>query len=113
MTHQDTLNLEEKMGFSPHPQTVRKAVQELRGVLSPKLQEIIRRTPRNHLPTLQMSVGVWIGNQVGLWHQNQHLLDSCKVVLGIHQALPLSPDHASGVILESLWESLQKEQRPH
>lgn len=100
---------QEKITTPPPPQTVRTAVEQLLALLSPAVKEAIGNTPKGHLPELQRSLGAWVGKHFGLWHQNQVLLDSCKIALGIHPALPLSPEHASGVIVESLWEQLQEE----
>ena len=98
--------------FSTHswqyPQTVGKAVEELMSLLSPQEIEEIRNASRENLESFQVSLGSWIGHNFGLWHQNQRLISSCKATIGIHQALSLNPDYASEVIIESLWECLQK-----
>ena len=91
-----------------YPQTVGTAVQKLIAHLSPLEIEEIRNASRDDLESSQLSLGSWISHNFGLWYQNQQLLNSCKTTIGIHQALNLNPDHASEVIIESLWECLQK-----
>lgn len=95
-----------------YPKTVSKAVQQLMTLLSSKAKEEIRRTPKDDLAGWRLSLGTWIDHHFGLCSQNQNLLNSCKIKIGIHQALNLKPDHAAGVIIESLWEILQKEKAP-
>ena len=91
-----------------YPPTVGKAVQELMSLLSPQEIEEIRSSSRDNLENFQLSLGSWIGFNFGLWHQNQRLISSCKTTVGIHQDLTMNPDYASEVIIESLWERLQK-----
>ena len=94
--------------YEDYPETVTDAVNQLLTVLSDMDKEEIRTTSQKDLIDLHLGLGLWIRNNFGLWDHNQALMDSCKLVAGYHPMLTIQPDEASRIIVDSLWETLQK-----
>ncbi|HNU50208.1 MAG TPA: hypothetical protein PKJ98_04735 [Verrucomicrobiota bacterium] len=84
----------------PWPQTVEEAVTRIVSRLSPANKEQVRATPKRDLTRFHHGWGTGIRNEFGLWAGNQVLLDDCR---------RSHPDSASMVIIEAVWERLQRE----
>ena len=80
------------------PTTVDGAVRYLRGRLSCSTIAQLRLTPREELGHFHFSLGMWIRNNLRLWHENTALV---KATGESH------PDDASMVIITALWDYLQ------
>ena len=86
-----------------HPQSVAEAVSALLAQIKPEDKEQIRRMKQKDLMALHFTLGMYIRNNFGLWQGNRLLLADCG---NVHQ------DDASGVIIEALWRTLQKQAEP-
>jgi len=84
------------------PQTVDEAVRLLRGMVPQSEQDRIAAMPEEELMTLDFGLGTWIRNNLGLWQENQVLLNATEC----HSA-----DDASAVIIHGFWLAL-REERP-
>ncbi len=82
------------------PETVDQAVGVVLGLLPDGEKAKIAAMSQNDLVTLQMGLGMWIRNNLGLWSENSALLESARAQ---------NPDDASVVIIEALWRRLQEE----
>lgn len=100
--------IDEHTVIKDYPRTVSDAVQQLISALSEQNKADIKNTPEDELIDHHLGLGLWIRNNFGLWSHNQALLDSCKLVAGHHQSQSMEPDEASRIIVEALWETLQK-----
>ncbi len=82
------------------PRTVEQAVAVLLPGLDEAAREKIRGTPRGDLIIFHHGWGTGIRNELGLWRGNDDLLRACG---------EKHPDGASMVIIEAVWDALQKE----
>lgn len=82
------------------PATLDEAVDQIVSGLSDEDKARVRGTPREDLIMFHHGWGTGIRNSYGLWGGNNALLESCG---GGH------PDDASMVIIEAVWERLQKD----
>jgi len=80
--------------------TIEEAVDALLSQLATQSQDRLRATRREDLIGLHFGLGMWIRNNLGLWHGNTALLADTGQE---------HPDGASMVIIEELWERLQAE----
>ena len=87
------------------PKTVEQAVSRLMTELSIHDKRKIVNTPKGSLPTLHFAVGTDIRNDFGLWSGNEKLFESCWLIADQQD---LDIDDASFIILNALWERLQK-----
>lgn len=94
---------EEKM-LSPSnwPTTMDATAKDIIKSLSAKNKEIVRNTKKEELIMFHHGWGTGIRNHYGLWRGNAQLL---KDVCGKEDC---DPDHASMLIIEKVWELLQK-----
>jgi hypothetical protein len=87
------------------PKTVEQAVSHLMTELSVHDKRKVMNTSKDNLETLHISLAMDIRNDFGLWSGNEKLLESCwKISL----QKDLDIDDASFIIINALWERLQK-----
>ena len=86
-----------------HPQSVAEAVSALLALIKPEDKEQIRRMNQKDLMELHFTLGMYIRNNFGFWQGNRRLLADCGNA---------NADDASGVIIEALWRTLQKQAGP-
>jgi len=87
------------------PQTVNQAVSHLMKELSIHDKWKVVNTSKDNLVTLHFSLGMDIRNDFGLWSGNEKLLESCWKI-SVQKDLDI--DDASFIIINALWERLQK-----
>ena len=87
------------------PVTVRDAVNQLMSDLSLYDKQQIERMDKANLSMLHFSTGMHIRNNFELWNKNKKLFNSCQ---SLSDKEPFDVDDASQIILEALWERLQK-----
>jgi hypothetical protein len=97
------------------PKTVEAAVHRLLSEMSAHEKEELKQISRERLGVYHFSLGLYIRNNFGLWHENNELIKSCAMAkrksgdcMYDDGLLFLDPDDCSGVIIEALWERLQK-----
>ena len=86
-----------------YPQTVEDAVSRLKKEISQEDLQWIKKIKKDKLIMLHHSLGRCIRNEYGLWGKNEALLRSCNGGFKSDH-----PDDASFVIIEKLWDDLQK-----
>ena len=97
------------------PRTVEEAVEQLISSIPDKDKEILRNMPEEDLRSLHINFGMYIRNTFGLWEDNKKLLGSCGLrsmpdsAYGEYMPMWVHPDDCSMIIIEALWEALQKE----
>ncbi|GEM_PF-1089120 len=84
------------------PKTVDAAAEEILSKMPSDSRARVRATPRKDLIQFHMDWGRGIRNELGLWAGNTALLESCGGDKAAH------PDHCSMVIIERVWERLQR-----
>jgi len=82
------------------PRSVDEAATRIIASLSEEDKKTVRETPRDQLIMFHMGWGMGIRNSTGLWRGNEELLKDTGVE---------HPDDASMVIIEAIWERLQKQ----
>ena len=82
------------------PATVDAAVRLLRGLLPDAEQARIAYMTEEDLISLDIGLGMWIRNNLGLWQGNVALLGATGEA---------HADDASGVIIRALWLALREE----
>ena len=82
------------------PKTVKEAVAIMLSEMSGRDKLIVRNTKKEDLIKLHLGWGNKIRNRCGLWSGNDTLIKDAK---GDH------PDSVSNVVMETIWEKLQKE----
>ena len=87
------------------PKTVEQAVSHLMTELSINDKRKIANTSKDNLYSLHFSLGMDIRNDFGLWSGNEELLESCWKI-SVQKDLDI--DDASSIIINALWERLQK-----
>jgi len=86
------------------PTTLSEAVERLNRILDPNDKRTLMETPKDDLEvTYQFGLGTAIRNAFELHSGNPALLASCGAS---------HPNNASTVIIEALWDRLQKEPCP-
>jgi len=91
---------EEKEASVTLPSTIDEAVDFILSEMNEKDKRTIMETPRDDLIKYHMGFGTAIRNKLGLWSGNTKLMKATK---------KQHPDDASMVIIEALWERLQKQ----
>jgi len=81
------------------PRTVEQAVTNILGSMSEEDKQKVRATKREDLIRYHHGWGTGIRNGLGLWRGNRQLLADCNAQ---------HPDDASMVIIDAVWERLQK-----
>ena len=85
------------------PGTVDEAVVVVLATLSDADKDQIAGMAEADLIGLHFGLGLWIRNNLGLWHGNQALMQS------IRQVTPnIHPDDVSTVIIEAVWKRLHE-----
>lgn len=79
------------------PETVDAAVRLLQALVPEDEQAKIVQMAETELVMLDFGLGLWIRNNLGLWHGNQALLDATGEE---------HPDDASTVIIRAFWTKL-------
>jgi hypothetical protein len=82
------------------PRTVEQAVTNIVASMSAEDKQKVRATKKEDLIQYHHGWGTGIRNGFGLWRGNRELLADCK---------SQHPDGASMVIIEAVWERLQKQ----
>jgi len=82
------------------PETVDQVVGVLLGLLPDGDKAKIAAMSQDDLVALNLGLGMWIRNNLGLWSENRALLESARAQ---------NPDDASVVIIEALWRRLREE----
>ena len=80
--------------------TVKEAVTILLSEMSGRDKLVLRNTKKEDLILSHLSWGADIRNKFGLWSGNDALIKDAKVD---------HPDSVSTVIMEAVWEELQKQ----
>jgi hypothetical protein len=78
----------------PLPQTVEGAVEVLLDVIPMVEQEKIALLPEEDLAGLQLGMGMWIRENMGLWQGNDNLLAESGAI---------DADDASAMIIRAFW----------
>ena len=81
------------------PSTLNEAVGRLIAEMDEADKKRIRETQKDDLISFHHGWGTWIRNDFGLWRGNTNLLADCHAE---------DPDSASMVIIEAVWQKLQK-----
>lgn len=84
------------------PKTLDAAVSYVVSQLSEQDKKTVRETPKADLIKFHFSLGMSIRNDLGLWRADSELLNA---VCG---GKPCHPDNASMIIINGIWETLQK-----
>ena len=93
---------EEDLPPDQWPETVDAVVQDIIKGMPQQDQKRIRETSREDLIQFHHGWGTGIRNYYGLWRGNKKLiLSAC--------GKPCQPDDASMIIIEAVWEALQKQ----
>lgn len=88
-----------------HPKTVEEAVTILLAKLPAEYLRHLAHASEDLLAEYHMTLGMTIRNEMGLWGDNIELMQSFGY--GIHE------DDVSGVIIQALWDELQRRQPRH
>lgn len=83
------------------PLTLSATVEDLLTRLSPESKATVKGTKKKDLILFHHGWGTGIRNHYGLWRGNQKLIQSAC-------GKPCHPDDASMIIIEAVWEELQK-----
>lgn len=116
----------DRIGFEPidtilfvdnRPATLDEAVNSLVAQLSAQDKAKLRSTAEGDLIQFHHGWGMGIRNGLGLWGENQPLLESCAAAANTRKSfgnaalilpnVPIHPDTASGIIIHSVWQTLQ------
>ncbi|MES2187938.1 MAG: DUF6794 domain-containing protein [Pseudomonadota bacterium] len=84
----------------PLPQTVEGAVEVLLDLISENEQAMLADLPEEDLAGLQLGMGMWIRENMGLWQGNEELLADTGAY---------DPDDASAVIIRAFWSRVRAE----
>lgn len=93
---------QEVLGADTWPTTVEATVDDIISALSEKNKETVRTTKREDLIKFHHGWGTGIRNHYGLWRGNNKLLESAC-------GRACHPDDASMIIIEEIWNKLQRE----
>lgn len=91
----------EEKKISKLPKTVEEAVDNILSTMQPKDKFIVKDTKKSDLIKFHHGWGTGIRNEFGLWKGNNDLIMSAC-------GKPCHPDDASMIIIEAVWEELQK-----
>lgn len=89
-----------------YPTTISESVDSLLKVLSVEDKALIKHTLYKNLYMFHHGFGTWIRNNFGLWGDNDSLIFNCAKS---KESNFIHPDDASGIIIDSLWNKLQKQ----
>ncbi len=107
MVDENLFNLEKELAkqqLNP-PKSVDEAVKRLISELSLKDKVSIANMTFAELDSLDPTLGEDIRFEFGLWNKNEFLMDSCRLISGDTH---LTPNSASKIIIDALWENLRK-----
>jgi hypothetical protein len=89
------------LGPDQWPATVEDTIRDIIVRMSAEDKERVRTTKKQDLILFHLGWGVGIRNHYGLWRGNERLiLSAC--------GRPCHPDDASMIIIEAVWQELQK-----
>ena len=88
------------------PSTVEEAVDHLLARMDAEGQATIRATPQSELIRFHLPWGMWVRHELGLWGGNPQLISSIQERSG--SMVILHPDDASMIVIQALWERLQR-----
>ncbi len=86
--------------FRMFPKTVKEAVEIILSEMTGRDKLLVRNTKKEDLIKFHSSWGSEIRNRCGLWDGNNELIEDANAV---------HPDSVSAVIMEGVWEELQKQ----
>jgi len=95
------LGADEPLGPDTWPTTVAGVVKDILSGMSDKDKELVMSTKKEDLIQFHHGWGTGIRNHYGLWRGNAELIKSAC-------GKPCHPDDASMIIIEAVWEELQK-----
>jgi hypothetical protein len=92
------------------PTNVDEAVEVLVRTLGEEWKTTLRATTREGAQGRNLTLGLWIRNNFGMWRGNRELLADCARRSGEDPPHPMGmdPDHASHFILGVVWDRLQE-----
>src|SRR5260370_21723319 len=93
-------DVDERLVRASWPSTLDEAVERLLDGMGEADKKMVRDTKKEDLIQLHHGCGTGIRNEFGLWRGNTNLLADCRA----HD-----PDGASIVIIETIWQRLQKQ----
>lgn len=95
------------------PGTVDEAVEAVLQRLSPAFKETLRAGTREGAQSRNLSLGLWIRNELGMWRGNRELVADCARRGGYEsaQGRGMDPDLASHFLLGILWDRLKESDR--
>ena len=82
-----------------YPKTIDEAVDFVISEMSEEVRDKMKQMHEDELIGFHFSLGTWIRNNLGLWGDNNELLES-KEFLSNH------PDDISMEIIKAVWEKL-------
>ncbi len=82
------------------PKTVKEAAEIILSEMNGRDRLIIRNTKREDLIKFHLTWGAAIREKIGIWSGNDSLIKDAKVT---------HPDSVSTVIMEAVWEELQRQ----
>ncbi len=89
------------------PLTVEEAVDYLQANMPLNFEIPLITMEKEELGDLYYSLGAYIRSTLGLWSGNEALIESCRLLSGNKD---LDADDASMLIIEILWERMQKKE---
>jgi hypothetical protein len=90
------------------PKTVDEAVEKVLSIITHRDAVVIANMAEDDLDTLDFSLGIYIGRELGVWSGNWDLLYSCSLIEG---DIDLHPDYVPTIIIEEIWYRLQETHR--
>jgi len=90
-----------------YPKTVSECVDSILVNLPIADKALLKYTPHKKIVSFHLGLGTWIRNKFGLWSSNETLLSQCAK---LQNQEFIHPDEAAGIILDSLWYRIQKEE---
>jgi hypothetical protein len=90
------------------PKTVDEAVEKILSIITHRDSVVIANMDEDDLATLDLSLGMFIGIEFGIWSGNRELHYSCEA---LDDDPDLHPDFMPMVIIEELWYRLQETHR--
>jgi len=83
------------------PVTVENTVNDILSSMSEESKKVVKGTPKDDLIKFHHGWGMCIRNYYGLWRGNEKLIKSAC-------GKPCHPDDASMIMIEAVWDHLQK-----
>ncbi|MCF6290239.1 MAG: hypothetical protein L3J03_04490 [Desulfobacterales bacterium] len=91
----------------PYPGSIEEAVAALVSYLPLKEKAAIARMDEDGLLELNLSLGLYVRDRLGLWSENKKLLDECLSRFP-GPGKEVYKDAATAVIIKALWQKLRE-----